>query len=54
MLMEILSTVGTLAIYGGSIAVAAIVVAIPVNAIGYTWSKTKNYDESKNKAGHCW
>lgn len=27
---------------------------LPIAAIKHTASKTANYDESKNKPGHCW
>lgn len=58
MLMEILSTVGTvlgtILPYASALALLGIMGASAYNAIKYTASKTKNYDESKNKAGHCW
>lgn len=54
MLMEILSTVGTILPYASALALLGIMGASAYNAIKYTFSKTKNYDESKNKLGHCW
>jgi predicted PurR-regulated permease PerM len=42
--------IGLVAVLG----LIGVFVAIPVSAVRFTASKTANYDESKNKPGHCW